>query len=81
MCELECDLEQMKEAILVLEEGASDFKELASRVEKFENVKKSTSSSPDLLPVNLKTDHRRPHALSWEVSLGPDLLMLNDIYC
>lgn len=67
LCELECDLEQMKEAILVLEEGASDFKELASRVEKFENVKKSTSSSPDLLPVNLKTDHRRPHALSWEV--------------
>ncbi|KAI6683184.1 hypothetical protein NL676_029097 [Syzygium grande] len=67
LCELECDLEQMKEAILVLEEAASDFKELASRVEKFENVKKSALSSPDLLPINLKTDHRRPHALSWEV--------------
>lgn len=78
LCELECDLEQMKEAILVLEEAASDFKELASRVEKFENVKKSALSSPDLLPINLKTDHRRPHALSWEVSLVPDLLMLND---
>ncbi|GFZ03534.1 hypothetical protein Acr_16g0001580 [Actinidia rufa] len=66
LCELECDLEQMKEAILVLDEAASDFKELKSRVEKFEQVKR-TSQSIDGLPVTMKSDHRRPHALSWEV--------------
>ncbi|KAH9722056.1 SCAPER N domain-containing protein [Citrus sinensis] len=67
LCELECDLEQMKEAILVLEEAASDFKELTTRVEEFEIVKKSSSQSIDGAPITLKTDHRRPHALSWEV--------------
>ncbi|KAJ4713125.1 S phase cyclin A-associated in the endoplasmic reticulum [Melia azedarach] len=67
LCELECDLEQMKEAILVLEEAASDFKELTTRVEEFEMVKKSSSQSTDGAPITLKTDHRRPHALSWEV--------------
>ncbi|XVF50040.1 hypothetical protein PTKIN_Ptkin04bG0063100 [Pterospermum kingtungense] len=67
LCELECDLEQMKEAILVLEEAASDFKELITRVEEFENVKKSSSQLVDGVPVTLKSDHRRPHALSWEV--------------
>lgn len=67
LCELECDLEQMKEAILVLEEAASDFKELNSRVEEFENVKRSTSQLIDGLPMTMKSDHRRPHALSWEV--------------
>ncbi|PNY15203.1 hypothetical protein L195_g011895, partial [Trifolium pratense] len=36
LCELECDLEQMKEAILVLQESASDFQELITRVEEFE---------------------------------------------
>ncbi|MED6221115.1 hypothetical protein PIB30_051254 [Stylosanthes scabra] len=66
LCELECDLEQMKEAILVLEEAASDFKELITRVEEFEKVKKS-SQTLDGVPVILKSDHRRPHALSWEV--------------
>nr|XP_029146090.1 uncharacterized protein LOC112722551 isoform X1 [Arachis hypogaea] len=66
LCELECDLEQMKEAILVLEEAASDFKELITRVEEFEKVKKS-SQTFDEVPVILKSDHRRPHALSWEV--------------
>ncbi|KAK7292183.1 hypothetical protein RIF29_07943 [Crotalaria pallida] len=66
LCELECDLDQMKEAILVLEEAASDFKELITRVEEFENVKKS-SQVIDGVPVTLKSDHRRPHALSWEV--------------
>ncbi|KAK7265838.1 hypothetical protein RJT34_33462 [Clitoria ternatea] len=66
LCELECDLEQMKEAILVLEESASDFKELITRVEEFEKVKKS-SQVIDGAPVILKSDHRRPHALSWEV--------------
>ncbi|KAH7550723.1 hypothetical protein JRO89_XS13G0256300 [Xanthoceras sorbifolium] len=69
LCELECDLEQMKEAILVLEEAASDFKELTSRVEEFENVRGSSSQSFDGAPITLKTDHRRPHALSWEVSI------------
>ncbi|XP_022728436.1 uncharacterized protein LOC111283970 isoform X2 [Durio zibethinus] len=67
LCELECDLEQMKEAILVLEEAASDFKELTTRVEEFENVKKSSSQLVDGVPITLKSDHRRPHALSWEV--------------
>lgn len=66
LCELECDLEQMKEAILVLEESASDFKELIARVEEFEKVKKS-SQVIDGVPILLKSDHRRPHALSWEV--------------
>lgn len=68
LCELECDLEQMKEAILVLEEAASDFKELIHRVEEFEKVKKS-SQIIDGVPVILKSDHRRTHALSWEVRL------------
>ncbi|KAK8692969.1 hypothetical protein V6N13_070570 [Hibiscus sabdariffa] len=67
LCELECDVEQMKEAILVLEEAASDFKELTTRVEEFENVKKSSFQSVDGVPITLKSDHRRPHALSWEV--------------
>ncbi|GAV68281.1 hypothetical protein CFOL_v3_11784 [Cephalotus follicularis] len=67
LCELECDLEQMKEAILVLEEAASDFKELTSRVAEFENVKRSSPKSADGTPFTLKSDHRRPHALSWEV--------------
>ncbi|XP_043704734.1 uncharacterized protein LOC122654625 isoform X2 [Telopea speciosissima] len=65
LCELECDLEQMKEAILVLEEAASDFNELNSRVEGFESVKRSSSMCS--MQVNMKMDHRRPHALSWEV--------------
>lgn len=69
LCELECDVEQMKEAILVLEEAASDFKELTGRVEDFENVKSSSSSQSfnGGAQIALKTGHRRPHALSWEV--------------
>ncbi|EEF47803.1 uncharacterized protein LOC8284472 [Ricinus communis] len=67
LCELECDVEQMKEAILVLEEAASDFKELTARVQEFENVKRSSSQSIDGIRVPMKSDHRRPHALSWEV--------------
>lgn len=69
LCELECDLEQMKEAILVLEEAASDFKDLNTRVEEFEETKRSSSQSNDGVPITLKSDHRRPHALSWEVSM------------
>ncbi|KAK4750447.1 hypothetical protein SAY87_003929 [Trapa incisa] len=67
LCELECDLEQTKEAILVLEEATSDFTELTSRMEKFEIGRRSNSMLTDGLPISLKTDHRRPHALSWEV--------------
>ncbi|VFQ82133.1 unnamed protein product [Cuscuta campestris] len=67
LCELECDLEQMKEAILVLEEAASDFKELNSRVNEFENIKRTSSHLIDGTPLVMKSDHRRPHALSWEV--------------
>lgn len=68
LCELECDVEQMNEAILVLGEAASDFKELTSRVEEFESIKKSSPHFSNGVPINLKSDHRRPHALSWEVS-------------
>lgn len=71
LCELECDVEQMKEAVLVLEEATLDFKELTSRVEKFENAKRSSSLLKDGMPITLKSDHRRPHALSWEVTLLP----------
>ncbi|KAF6170679.1 hypothetical protein GIB67_015631, partial [Kingdonia uniflora] len=67
LCELESDLDQMKEAVLVLEEARSDFRELRARVEGFENVKRSSSQpSVDEQSVNVKSDHRRPHALSWE---------------
>ncbi|KAK1317081.1 hypothetical protein QJS10_CPA05g01789 [Acorus calamus] len=67
LCELECDLEQMKEAILVLEEAGSDFVELKCRVEGFENTKRNSQSFKDGVPANMNADHRRPHALSWEV--------------
>ncbi|PIN17308.1 hypothetical protein CDL12_10021 [Handroanthus impetiginosus] len=67
LCELECDLEQMKEASLVLEEAASDFRELKSRVEKFEKLKRSSSHGADGASLIMQSDHRRPHALSWEV--------------
>ncbi|KAK6153463.1 hypothetical protein DH2020_013102 [Rehmannia glutinosa] len=67
LCELECDLEQMKEASLVLEEAASDFKELKCRVEKFEKMKRSSFHGADGSPMVMQSDHRRPHALSWEV--------------
>ncbi|KAL8091446.1 uncharacterized protein LOC141693225 [Apium graveolens] len=67
LCELECDVEQMKEAVLVLEEAAFDFKELKSRVEEFETVKKASPQLSDRAPMTLKSDQRRPHALSWEV--------------
>ena len=76
LCELECDMEQMNEAILVLEEAASDFKELKCRVEHFENTRRITSqSSKDGGAINVKTDHRRPHALSWEVRVLQSILL------
>ncbi|PHT47684.1 hypothetical protein CQW23_11892 [Capsicum baccatum] len=67
LCELECDLEQTKESILVLEEATSDFKELSARVKEFERLKKSSSHATDGTPLAMKSNHRRPHALSWEV--------------
>ncbi|EXC11028.1 hypothetical protein L484_015248 [Morus notabilis] len=67
LCELECDMEQMKEAIIVLEEAAFDFKDLTIRVEEFESLKRLSSQFNSGAPINLKSDHRRPHALSWEV--------------
>ncbi|KAJ9560219.1 hypothetical protein OSB04_005379 [Centaurea solstitialis] len=67
LCELECDIDQMKEAVLVLEEAASDFKALNCRVEEFEKVKKSSTQSSDNPPMTMKPEQRRPHALSWEV--------------
>ncbi|XP_073270561.1 uncharacterized protein [Primulina huaijiensis] len=67
LCELECDLDQMKEASLVLDEAASDFRELKFRVEKFEKLKRSSCPGTDGAASMLQSDHRRPHALSWEV--------------
>ncbi|XP_078430275.1 uncharacterized protein LOC144702200 isoform X2 [Wolffia australiana] len=65
LCELECDMEQIDEAMLVLDEAGSDFKELKSRVEDFERSKKFPSQV--IRDGITKADHRRPHALSWEV--------------
>uniref|UniRef100_A0A1D1YPV0 S phase cyclin A-associated protein in the endoplasmic reticulum n=1 Tax=Anthurium amnicola TaxID=1678845 RepID=A0A1D1YPV0_9ARAE len=68
LCELECDMEQIEEAILVLDEAGSDFRDLKSRVEGFESTKRLSSQlTKDGMGMNVKTDHRRPHALSWEV--------------
>ena len=73
LCELECDMEQIQEALLVLKEAGLDFNELKSRVEGFEKVKKQPSASQILFGGNLespfagKVEHRRPHAIAWEV--------------
>uniref|UniRef100_A0A0D9X148 S phase cyclin A-associated protein in the endoplasmic reticulum N-terminal domain-containing protein n=1 Tax=Leersia perrieri TaxID=77586 RepID=A0A0D9X148_9ORYZ len=67
LCELECDMEQINESVLVLEEAISDFQELKSRAEHFDNTKKSTALPKEGMPMTVKADHRRPHALSWEV--------------
>ncbi|WOL01711.1 hypothetical protein Cni_G10428 [Canna indica] len=67
LCELECDMEQMNEALLVLEEATSDFRELKCRVGDFESTKSSSQLSKEGNPMIVKADHRRPHALSWEV--------------
>ncbi|XP_006655951.1 uncharacterized protein LOC102704066 [Oryza brachyantha] len=67
LCELECDMEQINESMLVLEEAISDFQELKSRAEHFDNTKKSTALPKEGMPMTVKSDHRRPHALSWEV--------------
>ncbi|KAL9243261.1 hypothetical protein vseg_017170 [Gypsophila vaccaria] len=67
LCELECDLEQVKEAILVLQEAESDFRELNTRVEEFDKMKKISFQSTGGAVLSMKGDHRRPHALSWEV--------------
>jgi S phase cyclin A-associated protein in the endoplasmic reticulum len=72
LCELECDMEQIDESILVLEEAMSDFRELKYRVEGFDSTKKLPSGIPkDGMPLAVKADHRRPHALSWEVIFKP----------
>lgn len=78
LCELECDLEQMKEAILVLKEATSDFKDLNARVEEFEEVKRLSSQSVDGMPITMRSDHCRPHALSWEVSSSLTVLLSSD---
>ncbi|CAM8972745.1 unnamed protein product [Rhodiola kirilowii] len=67
LCELECDVQQMKEAILFLEEAASDFIDLNTRVQDFESPKGPSPEVVDGLPISMMSDHRRPHALSWEV--------------
>ncbi|XP_062190721.1 uncharacterized protein LOC133893648 isoform X2 [Phragmites australis] len=67
LCELECDMEQINESILVLEEAISDFQDLKSRAEHFDNTKKYSGAPKEGMPMTVKADHRRPHALSWEV--------------
>ena len=79
LCELECDMEQINESILVLEEAISDFQELKSRAEHFDNTKNSPGVPKEGMPMAVKADHRRPHALSWEVCFltrHPDFLCL-----
>ncbi|KAL2935370.1 S phase cyclin A-associated protein in the endoplasmic reticulum [Bienertia sinuspersici] len=67
LCELECDFGQVKEAILVLQEAESDFRELNVRVEEFETTKTNSCLSASGAVMSIKGNHRRPHALSWEV--------------
>uniref|UniRef100_A0ACD6A749 Uncharacterized protein n=1 Tax=Avena sativa TaxID=4498 RepID=A0ACD6A749_AVESA len=67
LCELECDMEQINESMLVLDEAISDFQELKSRAEHFDNTKKSPGLPKEGMPMAVKADHRRPHSLSWEV--------------
>jgi len=74
LCELESDVDQMKEALIVLDEAGVDFKDLKMRVDGFDRVRKgpglprpvsaaSTSSS-----ISSKDQQRRPRAIAWEVS-------------
>ncbi|KAJ0973834.1 hypothetical protein J5N97_015799 [Dioscorea zingiberensis] len=58
LCELECDVEQMDEAILVLEEATSDFRELKSRVENFETIKGPLLSHQKLVRRMTNSPHR-----------------------
>ncbi|MCO5606287.1 hypothetical protein L7F22_060474 [Adiantum nelumboides] len=73
LCELECDMEQIQEALLVLKEAGMDFGELKSRVEGFEKIKKHPCPPPSYLgegaggSYTAKVEHRRPHAIAWEV--------------
>ncbi|MCO5595815.1 hypothetical protein L7F22_049865 [Adiantum nelumboides] len=73
LCELECDMEQIQEALLVLKEAGMDFGELNSRVEGFEKIKKHPCPPPSYLGegaggfYTAKVEHRRPHAIAWEV--------------
>lgn len=84
LCELECDMEQINESMLVLEEAISDFQELKSRAEHFDNTKKSPGVPKEGMPMAVKADHRRPHALSWEVCFltrHPDFLCFILHFC
>ncbi|KAI5077181.1 hypothetical protein GOP47_0007005 [Adiantum capillus-veneris] len=73
LCELECDMEQIQEALLVLKEAGMDFDELKSRVEGFEKIKKHPCPPQSLFGEGVvgsypaKVEHRRPHAIAWEV--------------
>ncbi|CAK9250102.1 unnamed protein product, partial [Sphagnum jensenii] len=73
LCELESDVDQMKEALIVLDEAGVDFKDLKMRVDGFDRVRKgpglprpvsaaSTSSS-----ISSKDQQRHPRAIAWEV--------------
>ncbi|KAG0561411.1 hypothetical protein KC19_9G062600 [Ceratodon purpureus] len=75
LCELESDVEQIKEALLVLDEAGVDFKDLKARVDGFDRANKGpglprpTSASSTSSSVSTKGDlqQRRPHAIAWEV--------------
>lgn len=82
LCELESDVDQIKEALLVLDEAGVDFKDLKTRVDGFERVRKgpglprpiSAASSSSSISVKGDVQQRRPHAIAWEVKYH----LLND---
>lgn len=75
LCELESDVEQIKEALLVLDEAGVDFKDLKARVDGFDRVRKapslprplSAASSNSSISMKVDPQQRRPHAIAWEV--------------
>lgn len=75
LCELESDVEQIKEALLVLDEAGVDFKDLKARVDGFDRVNKgpglprpaSAASTNSSISTKGDLQQRRPHAIAWEV--------------
>ncbi|XP_024529909.1 uncharacterized protein LOC9660323 [Selaginella moellendorffii] len=68
LCELECDMEQIHEALLVFNEAGLDFSELKARVGNFETLKKKKAGSGQAMDSSDATKvEQRPHAIAWEV--------------
>ncbi|KAJ7564334.1 hypothetical protein O6H91_02G013300 [Diphasiastrum complanatum] len=73
LCELECDMDQIREALLVLDEAGVDFKDLKARIKGFNKLKKSPDVTHTLHSANggsnmsARLEHHRPHAIAWEV--------------